>query len=177
MKNILTIVIAFLVIIAILVMAYKVYTKEHPEVAATSTQPLRDSIKAKRDTVEKITTVYITKIKHITADTLGPILQALAARDVVYKGDTLKTEPDIDSCDIQLSCSEARRLLWRDTVKTTVQDSTSDDVKIQEARADSISARLETCLNKKPFIGYIAAFEAGYVAGTVVTAGVCLLIK
>jgi hypothetical protein len=150
---------------------------QEPSGPVPATAAVRDSIRIQRETVQVHTVEYVTRIKRIPADTLGPILRALAARPLVQGPDTIQPEPEDTTCRIMLTCEEGRRLAIRDTLKQVAQDFTNGDLRIQEVRADSLAVRLDQCLNRKPSWSYVAAFEAGYLAGTVVTATICVVAR
>lgn len=147
-----------------------------PPPPVISTAPVRDSIQIRRDTVRVQTTEYITRIKRIPADTLGPILRALAARPVIRVHDTLKLDSNgVDTgCVVSLTCSEARRLVLRDTIQQVAHDSTAGDLRIQTVRADSIANRLGACLADRS--SAVTAYGRGFLHGSIAGAGVCLAI-
>lgn len=139
---------------------------------------VRDSIELRRDTVRIETEKYIVKIKRIPQDTLAPILRALANRPVIYQRDTIRLDSsEADTCSITLTCQDGRRLLLRDTVNQVQKDSLRGELRISQVRGDSLAAHLSSCLNAKPRWGYVAAFEAGYLLGTVVTGGICAVVR
>lgn len=143
-----------------------------------STAAVRDSIELRRDTVRIETEKYIVKIKRIPQDTLGPILRALANRPVISQRDTIRLDSSkADTCSIALTCSEARSLVLRDTLKQVREDSLKGELRINQVRGDSLEVRLSSCLNAKPRWGYVAAFEAGYLLGTAVTGGICAVVR
>lgn len=150
------------------------YTHPRTIRALPATAAVRDSIQIHRDTVRIQTTEYITRIKRVPADTLGPILRALAARPVVRVHDTLKLDSNgIDTgCVVFLTCSEARRLVLRDTLQKVAHDSTAGDLRIQTVRADSLAAHLSQCLDDKS-----RAYGSGFLHGAATGAGVCLSLK
>lgn len=139
-----------------------------------TTASIRDSIQVRRDTVRVQTTEYITRIKRIPADTLGPILRALASRPVIRVHDTLKLDSNgVDTgCVVSLTCSEARRLVLRDTLQQVAHDSTAGDLRIQTVRADSLAAHLSQCLDEKS-----RAYGSGFLHGAATGAGVCIVLK
>ena len=139
-----------------------------------TTAAVRDSIQVRRDTVRVQTTEYITRIKRVPADTLGPILRALAARPVIRVHDTLKLDSNgaDTGCVVSLTCSEARRLVLRDTLEQVTKDSTAGDLRIQTIRADSLSAHLSQCLDEKS-----RAYGRGFLHGSATGAGICLGLK
>lgn len=139
-----------------------------------TTVSVRDSIQVRHDTVRIHTTEYITRIKRIPADTLGPILRALAARPVIRVHDTLKLDSNgVDTgCVVSLTCSEARRLVLRDTVEQVAKDSAAGDLRIQTARADSLAAHLGACLDEKS-----RAYGRGFLHGAATGAGACIVLK
>lgn len=150
------------------------YTHPRTVCDLPTTAAVRDSIQIRRDTVRVQTTEYITRIKRIPADTLGPILRALAARPVIHVHDTLKLDSNgIDTgCVVSLTCSEARRLVLRDTLQQVANDSTAGDLRIQTVRADSLSAHLSQCLDEKS-----RAYGRGFLHGAATGAGVCIGLK
>lgn len=139
-----------------------------------TTTSVRDSIQVHRDTVRVQTTEYIVRIKRIPADTLGPILRALAARPVIRVHDTLKLDSNgVDTgCVVSLTCSEARRLVLRDTLQQVAHDSAAGDLRIQTVRADSLAAHLGACLDEKS-----RAYGRGFLHGAATGAGVCIVLK
>ena len=90
-------------------LAALLWNSTHPRTvrALPTTAAVRDSIQVHRDTVRVQTTEYITRIKRIPADTLGPILRAMAARPVIRVHDTLKLDSNgVDTgCTVSLTCS------------------------------------------------------------------------
>ena len=139
-----------------------------------TTAAVRDSIQVHRDTVRVQTTEYITRIKRIPADTLGPILRALAARPVIRVHDTLKLDSNgVDTgCVVSLTCSEARRLVLRDTLQQVAHDSTAGDLRIQTVRSDSLANRLGACLADRS--SAVTAYGHGFLHGAATGAGVCI---
>ena len=150
------------------------YTHPRTVCDLPTTAAVRDSIQIRRDTVRVQTTEYITRIKLIPADTLGPILRALAARPVIRVHDTLSLDSNgVDTgCIISLTCSEARRLVLRDTLQQVAHDSTAGDLRIQTVRADSLAAHLSQCLEDKS-----RAYGRGFLHGAATGAGVCIVLK
>lgn len=159
---------------ALLVALALSYALPHPSRSIPATAAVRDSIQVHRDTVRLRTTEYIERIRRVPVDTLGPILRALAARPVIRVHDTLKIDSNggDTGCVVSLTCSEARRLVLRDTLQQVSQDSTTGDLRIQAVRADSLSARLGACLDEKA-----DAYGRGFLHGAATGAGVCIGLK
>lgn len=132
--------------------------RQHQAVAASvpTTALVRDSARVAMDTAHARHDTVVRWLAGAPADTLGPILRALARRpplilrdtlylslDTAMAGDTGSPEP----CEISLSCQEARRLAARDTSWALVADSLRWEARIQSARGDSLDAQLGACLD------------------------------
>ena len=170
---------AFLWLLVCALLAALLWGYTHPRTVRDlpTTASVRDSIQVRRDTVRVQTTEYVTRIKRIPADTLGPILRALAARPVIRVHDTLKLDSNgVDTgCVVSLTCSEARRLVLRDTLQQVATDSTAGDLRIQTVRADSLANRLGMCLADRS--SAVTAYGRGFLHGAATGAGVCIVIK
>lgn len=164
----------WLLVCALLAVLLWAYTHPRTVRDLPTTAAVRDSIQVHRDTVRVQTTEYITRIKRVPSDTLGPILRALAARPVIRVHDTLKLDSNgVDTgCVVSLTCSEARRLVLRDTLQQVAHDSTAGDLRIQTVRADSLAAHLSQCLDEKS-----RAYGRGFLHGAATGAGVCIVLK
>ena len=125
---------------------------------APSTTLVRDSARVSLDTAHARHDTVVRWLARAPADTLGPILRALARRPPLILRDTLYLPLDTamagdsgspEPCDLSVSCQEARRLLARDTSWSLLADSIRWELRIQSARSDSLSDRLGTCLAEK----------------------------
>lgn len=116
---------------------------------SASVQPVRDSVRLERALANVRHDTVIRWLARAPADTLGPILRALARRPPLVIRDTAwlpldstRTAGDSGSpepCEVLVSCQEARRLIARDTSWSLVQDSLRGDLAVCEAAVDSAS--------------------------------------
>lgn len=152
-----------------------------PHVSTVSTTLVRDSARVAMDTAHARHEVQIKWLARAPADTLGPILRALARRPPLVQRDTiyllLDTAAAGDSgspepCDISVSCQEARRLLARDTSWSLLADSIRWEDRIKSARGDSLEAHLSTCLAEKH-----SAYGHGFLLGSGTGLGVCASLE
>lgn len=142
-------------------------------IPTASVQPVRDSVRLERAAANVRHDTVIRWLARAPADTLGPILRALARRpplvirDTAWLPlDTFRTTEDTGSsepCEILVSCQEARRLIARDTSWSLVQDSLRGDLAVCEAALDSASRARHQW-------GFRAGAVAGFAAGVAVCA-------
>lgn len=119
-------------------------------IPAASVQPVRDSVRLERAAANVRHDTVIQWLARAPADTLGPILRALARRPTLVIRDTAwlpladfpSTAMDTGSikpCEVLVSCQEARRLIARDTSWAMVLDSLRGDLGICAAEKDSMA--------------------------------------
>ena len=143
-------------------------------IPAASVQTVRDSVRLERATANVRHDTVIRWLARAPADTLGPILRALARRPPLVIRDTAwlpladsssmaMDTGSIEPCEVLVSCQEARRLIARDTSWSLVQDSLRGDLAVCEAALDSASRARHQW-------GFRAGAVAGFGAGVAVCA-------
>lgn len=141
-------------------------------------QNIRDSVLIERKVDVIRYDSFVRIVYRASSDTLAAILRDRAMRPPVRIHDTIAedtrtTTEDAGSsqlCEVSISCSEAQRLILRDSALLILSDSLQGDNLILKASIDSIR---EECSQKPTFRQYGYAIGTGYVAGILT----CVLLK
>lgn len=138
-----------------------------------STAAVRDSVALADSVRAERFDSFATVVVHAPADTLAiilrdrarrPPLRVVRIRDTIR--DTVTTTEDVgssQSCEVALSCHEARSLVLRDSALVMLSDSLRGSLAVQDAVIDSLQA---ACAPRRS----PAAFGLGFVAGVAVCA-------
>lgn len=137
-----------------------------------STAAVRDSVVVADSVRAERFDSFATVVVHAPADTLAIILRDRARRPPVRVvrirdtiRDTVTTTEDVgssQSCEVALSCHEARSLVLRDSALVMLSDSLRGSLAVQDAVIDSLQS---ACAPRR---SPVAAFGLGFVAGVAV---------
>lgn len=146
-------------------------TRDQPP---ASTAAVRDSVSVADSVRAERFDSFAVQVVHAPADTLAIILRDRARRPplrVVRVTDTIRdtvaTTEDVgssQSCEVVLSCHEARSLALRDSALVMLSDSLRGSLAVQDAVIDSLQAACTPRPSPR------AAFGLGFVAGVAVCA-------
>lgn len=139
-----------------------------------STAAVRDSVAVADSVRAERFDSFAVQVVHAPADTLAIILRDRARRPplrVVRITDTIRdtvtTTEDVgssQSCEVTISCHEARSLVLRDSALVMLSDSLRGSLAIRDAVIDSLQS---ACAPRR---SPVAAFGLGFVAGVAVCA-------
>ncbi len=141
-------------------------TRDQPPPA---TAAVRDSVAVADSVRAERFDSFATVVVHAPADTLAIILRDRARRPPVRVvrirdtiRDTVTTTEDVgssQSCEVAISCHEARSLVIRDSALVMLSDSLRGSLAVQDAVIDSLQAACAP--RRSPRV----AFGLGFVAG------------
>lgn len=137
-----------------------------------TTAAVRDSVAVADSVRAERFDSFAVQVVHAPADTLAIILRDRARRPPVRVvritdtiRDTVTTTEDVgssQSCEVALSCHEARSLVLRDSALVMLSDSLRGSLAVQDAVIDSLQAACTPRPSPR------AAFGLGFVAGVAV---------